>query len=148
MVRPRSAVATRNAAQRERTAQGRLAVLMEHPELPDGQVLTVLAPTGVRKVDVTKIQAWLLAEPDRTQSIWRRDDDRQHPVEWAYTGHRYTIKGLAQAVVLAATGEPDADVWGYNWLVHGADGQNLGHKSEMVRQSAGADLQADDPTDQ
>ena len=84
----------------------------------------------------------------RRSALWRKDDDRQHPVEWAYTGLRYAIKGLAQAVVLAATGEPDADVWGYNWLVHGADGQNLGHKSEMVRQPAGADSQADDPTDQ
>ena len=70
------------------------------------------------------------------------------PVEWGCTGRLCQTEGLAQAVVLAATGEPDADVWGHNWLVHGTDGQNLGHKSGMVRQPADADSQGDDPTDQ
>lgn len=148
MVRPRSTVATRNAAQRERRAQGRLAVLLEHPELPDGCALTVVAPAGVRKVDVTKIQAWLANEPNRIRSAWRKDDDSQHPVEWAHTGQRYSIKGLAQAVVLAATGEHQADVWGYNWLAHGADGSTLGQMSSRARASTDVVGEADGPTDQ
>jgi len=48
MVRPRSGVVTRNAAQVDRRAQRRLAVLLKR--LDDGQRLTVIAPPGVRRL--------------------------------------------------------------------------------------------------
>ncbi len=60
-----------------------------------------------------------------------------------HTGQRYSIKGVAQAVVHAATGEADADVWGYNWLRHDGDGNNLARHSGPSRESA-TDARSDD----
>lgn len=141
MVRPRSGVLTRNAAQVDRRAQRRLAVLLKR--LDDGQPLTVIAPPGVRKVDVSAIEAWLQDDVHRGEALWHTDDDSQHPIEWNHTGQRYSIKGVAQALVHEATGEADAAVWGYNWLRHDGDGNNLAWHSDRSRESA-TDARSDD----
>jgi len=141
MVRPRSGVVTRNAAQVDRRAQGRLAVLFKR--LDDGQSLTVIAPRGVRKVDVSAIEAWLQDDVHRGEALWHTDDDSQHPIEWNHTGQRYSIRGVAQALVHAATGEAGAAVWGYNWLRHNGDGNDLAWHSHPRRESA-TDARSDD----
>jgi hypothetical protein len=143
MVRPRSGVATRNAAQRNRKGNRLHSALLRR--LEDGQPLTVIAPARVTKVDVHAIQAWLQADGQRSRALWLPADDPQHSVEWSYDGGRYSVKGFAQAVVLvlAATGEPDAPAWGYNWLRHDGDGKDLAYHAYLNRES-GTDALRDD----
>lgn len=141
MVRPRSGVATRSAA---RTA-GSLADFLR-AKLVDGQPLTAVAPVKVRKVDVNAIQTWLQVDGERSKALWRNPDDPQHPIEWIHTGERYSVNGFAQAVVQAATGEPNAAVWGYRWLRHDGTGLDLVDHANRSREPASA-AQGDDIED-
>jgi hypothetical protein len=103
--------------------------LVAHRALADGQQLTIVVPDGVAQ-DRPTITAWLDADPSRCVVEWR--DDAQKPLAWRFDGDTYSMAGLIRELIRLATGhDPQADVWGPNWI-QTRDGMTLAKLAEPL----------------
>ncbi len=94
---------------RARPTLNAVAILAESGALGDGTELH-LVPSGSH---ADAVQAWVAEQPDRGRAIWRTGE-KVKALEWPIDGKQYSASGLAEHIVLLATGA-ESSLAGPQW---------------------------------
>jgi len=121
--------ARESARARQRESRTAVSVILEECLIDDGDELT-LRPQG-RYAEA--VSMWVVSHPAGGSALWRTDD-RVKVLEWSQDENRYSLSGLAQHIILLATGET-AVVNGSDWwtTVSGTTPAELGGSHTPVR---------------
>ncbi len=94
---------------RSRPNLNAVAILATSGAIADGTELH-LVPSGSH---AEAVQAWIAEQPDRGRAVWRAGE-KVKALEWPIDGKRYSASGLAERIVLLASGS-ESSLAGPQW---------------------------------